>query len=100
MDLVDTNGDPLLPPSLEKQFREIADYCEIMGEGDAVGSLTAADRDTYYAAYKHLCVLDKRNKHYVDLINQAIMVIALDDVETFGLQDSMEHAVLGDCKNR
>ena len=36
----------------------------------------------------------------MDIINQAIIVLAFDDIETYGLQDSMEHAVLGDCRNR
>ena len=100
LDVLDHNGEILLPPSVEKQLLKIVDVCKAEGEGDAIGSLTAADRDTYYQAYKHLCVLDKQNKDYVELINQAIMVLSFDDVETFGLQDSMEHAVLGECKNR
>lgn len=98
--IFDSSGTLLTPPNIERQLLLIRDECEKLDDGVSIGSLTSDDRNTWYKAYKHLCQLDRQNKININIINEAICAFAFDDIKTYNLQDSCEHAILGDCVNR
>ena len=78
VNVLNKKGEARTPPELQRDLELIVDMARRDGPGQAVCSLTAAQRPVWKKAYDHLLMLDRQNETSIYLLNSAILSVCLD----------------------
>ncbi|XP_063853289.1 peroxisomal carnitine O-octanoyltransferase-like isoform X3 [Scylla paramamosain] len=100
LDPWDAKGDPLTPPELEVQIRQVWDSCEAMGPGAGVAALTCDKRELWAQNRDWLKSLSLENMKNLDIIESAAFVFVLDESCPSNSEEVVWEGLCGDTTNR
>ncbi|RWS24070.1 peroxisomal carnitine O-octanoyltransferase-like protein [Leptotrombidium deliense] len=97
---IDENEEPLTPQELSFQLYYIEKWCQAQNAGTGIGSLTVGKRNEWAKNREYLRSLHKKNVENLQLIEDALMVIVLDDSEPVTQGEVLQGVMCGDCIDR
>ncbi|KAK2145507.1 hypothetical protein LSH36_677g03010 [Paralvinella palmiformis] len=100
LNIVHEDGSILTVPELEIKLRTIRDNSTRLGPGIGLGTLTTENRTTWAKLREHLLSLHPDNKCCLVTVEEAIMLVALDDRKPNNLQELAVESLCGDPSNR
>ncbi|XP_045114902.1 peroxisomal carnitine O-octanoyltransferase-like [Portunus trituberculatus] len=100
LDPWDAKGEPLTPPELEAQLKEVWERCGLMGPGEGVAALTCDKREVWAENRDWLKSLSFENMKNLELIETAAFVFVVDETCPATQQEAVWEALCGDATNR
>ncbi|XP_054166404.1 peroxisomal carnitine O-octanoyltransferase-like [Oppia nitens] len=95
------NGQFLTAPEIEIQLNYIENWCQSQTQsGPGVGSLTSTDRTKWAENRKYLQQLTHENEKYLNIIEDALSVCALDDNQPNTPLKTCYQTACGNCVDR
>ena len=100
VDVVDAQGTLASVNSIKSAIQEITSIRKSDSQGSMVGVLTTSERNSWAKIRKDMVASNPTNAVSLDTIDEALMIIALDDEDLGGLDDVGMAMLTGDGKNR
>ncbi|XP_064456216.1 peroxisomal carnitine O-octanoyltransferase-like isoform X2 [Ornithodoros turicata] len=97
---VNENGEPITVDELSQQLEYIELYCAGMEAGPGIGALTVGDRDSWAENRDALRNLHPENERNLQMIEDALLVVVLDNAAPENRTEVMTQCLMGDCSNR
>ncbi|XP_015752123.1 PREDICTED: peroxisomal carnitine O-octanoyltransferase-like [Acropora digitifera] len=98
--VLDENMEPLSPPEIEQQLKEIQSLADASGLGPSIGCLTGEERNIWYELRERLISLNRSNQRNLDVIETSLFSLVLDETSPVTDLEVLVESLTGGCRNR
>lgn len=98
--VLDENMEPLSPPEIEQQLKEIQSLADASGLGPSIGCLTGEERNIWYELRERLISLNTSNQRNLDVIETSLFSLVLDETSPVTDLEVLVEGLTGGCRNR